>query len=94
MVSYLCRRQLVQPLRFVHQPCAVAGQTWLQPCVRRVSCFSPPPSIVRIPILYHTRVCAGKATLRLKIDMTSDNPTLWDPVAYRIKYTPHPHTGS
>lgn len=35
----------------------------------------------------------GTATLRLKIDMTSLNPTLWDPVAYRIKYTPHPHTG-
>jgi glutaminyl-tRNA synthetase len=35
----------------------------------------------------------GKATLRLKIDMTSPNPTLWDPVAYRIKYTPHPHVG-
>ncbi|RYG50510.1 hypothetical protein EON67_05140 [archaeon] len=36
----------------------------------------------------------GKATLRLKIDMTSVNPTLWDPVAYRIKYVPHPMTGS
>jgi glutaminyl-tRNA synthetase len=35
----------------------------------------------------------GSASLRLKIDMTSVNPTLWDPVAYRIKYTPHPHTG-
>jgi glutaminyl-tRNA synthetase len=30
----------------------------------------------------------GKVSLRLKIDMTSPNPTLWDPVAYRIKYTP------
>ncbi len=36
----------------------------------------------------------GKVSLRLKIDMTSPNPTLWDPVAYRIKYTPHPHTGT
>jgi glutaminyl-tRNA synthetase len=35
---------------------------------------------------------AGKAVLRLKIDMTSPNPTLWDPVAYRIKLTPHPMT--
>lgn len=35
----------------------------------------------------------GAATLRLKIDMTSSNPTLWDPVAYRIKYTPHQNTG-
>jgi len=36
----------------------------------------------------------GTATLRLKIDMSSPNPTLWDPVAYRIKFTPHPHTGN
>ena len=36
----------------------------------------------------------GTASLRLKIDMRSVNPTLWDPVAYRIKYTPHPMTGS
>ncbi len=36
----------------------------------------------------------GKATLRMRIDMGSPNATLWDPVAYRIKYTPHPHSGS
>jgi glutaminyl-tRNA synthetase len=36
----------------------------------------------------------GAVCLRLKIDMASANPTLWDPVAYRIKYTPHPHTGA
>lgn len=35
----------------------------------------------------------GAATLRLKVDMYSPNPTLWDPIAYRIKYSPHPHTG-
>jgi glutaminyl-tRNA synthetase len=35
----------------------------------------------------------GKAVLRMKIDMHAANPTLWDPVAYRIKYTPHPHAG-
>lgn len=35
----------------------------------------------------------GTATLRLKVDMTSPNPTLWDPVAYRIKFASHPHTG-
>ena len=34
----------------------------------------------------------GAASLRLRIDMRSENPTLWDPVAYRIKYTPHPMT--
>ena len=36
----------------------------------------------------------GEATLRMKIDMRSPNPCMWDPVAYRIKYIPHPHVGS
>lgn len=35
----------------------------------------------------------GKATLRMKIDMTHANPNMWDPVAYRIKFCPHPMTG-
>eukprot|EP00735_Rhodelphis_limneticus_P003131 TRINITY_DN1440_c0_g1::TRINITY_DN1440_c0_g1_i1::g.27099::m.27099 TRINITY_DN1440_c0_g1::TRINITY_DN1440_c0_g1_i1::g.27099 ORF type:complete len:656 (-),score=281.09,sp/P52780/SYQ_LUPLU/55.10/0.0,tRNA-synt_1c/PF00749.16/4.2e-108,tRNA-synt_1c/PF00749.16/1.5e+04,tRNA-synt_1c_C/PF03950.13/1e-43,tRNA-synt_1e/PF01406.14/0.1 TRINITY_DN1440_c0_g1_i1:97-1947(-) len=34
----------------------------------------------------------GMATLRLKIDNQNPNPTLWDPVAYRIKHIPHPRT--
>lgn len=37
---------------------------------------------------------ASAATLRLKMDMTSPNPNMWDQVAYRIKYVPHPHAGS
>eukprot|EP01017_Pseudomicrothorax_dubius_P024732 TRINITY_DN2627_c0_g1_i4.p1 TRINITY_DN2627_c0_g1~~TRINITY_DN2627_c0_g1_i4.p1 ORF type:complete len:654 (+),score=156.67 TRINITY_DN2627_c0_g1_i4:927-2888(+) len=36
----------------------------------------------------------GKYCLRLKIDYKHANPTLRDPVAYRVKYTPHPHTGN
>ena len=36
---------------------------------------------------------ASKATLRMKMDMTSPNPNMWDQVAYRIKYMPHPHAG-
>ena len=32
--------------------------------------------------------------LRLKIDMQHANPCMRDPVAYRIKYVPHPHAGS
>lgn len=36
---------------------------------------------------------ASDAILRLKMDMTSPNPNMWDQVAYRIKYVPHPHAG-
>lgn len=35
----------------------------------------------------------GKACLRMKMDLTSPNPNLWDQVAYRIKYVAHPHAG-
>ena len=35
----------------------------------------------------------GEATLRMKIDMQSGNPYLWDPVAYRVLDKPHPRTG-
>lgn len=39
------------------------------------------------------KYAANAATLRLKMDMTSPNPNMWDSVAYRIKYMPHPHAG-
>lgn len=35
----------------------------------------------------------GEACLRMKIDMSNDNPCMRDPVAYRIKFSPHPHVG-
>ncbi|XP_074309473.1 glutamine--tRNA ligase, cytoplasmic [Silene latifolia] len=35
----------------------------------------------------------GKATLRMKQDMQSDNPNMYDLIAYRIKFTPHPKAG-
>ncbi|XP_057765783.1 glutamine--tRNA ligase [Salvia miltiorrhiza] len=35
----------------------------------------------------------GKATLRMKQDMQSDNCNMYDLIAYRIKFTPHPHAG-
>ena len=35
----------------------------------------------------------GKATLRLKMDMSSNNPNMRDLVAYRIKFANHPHVG-
>mmetsp|Transcript_81974 Transcript_81974/g.95782 ORF Transcript_81974/g.95782 Transcript_81974/m.95782 type:complete len:567 (-) Transcript_81974:188-1888(-) len=33
----------------------------------------------------------GEATLRLKMDMKSDNPNMRDVIAYRVKYNEHPH---
>jgi glutaminyl-tRNA synthetase len=36
----------------------------------------------------------GSYTLRLKMDLESANPNMYDLVAYRIKYTAHPHAGS
>jgi hypothetical protein len=35
----------------------------------------------------------GEAFLRMKGDLMSDNPALWDTAFYRIKYALHPHTG-
>ncbi|KAL3805058.1 hypothetical protein HJC23_003286 [Cyclotella cryptica] len=35
----------------------------------------------------------GSLTLRLKMDFESANPNMYDLVAYRIRYTPHPHAG-
>ena len=35
----------------------------------------------------------GECTLRMKMDMQHPNPCMRDTVAYRIRYTAHPHTG-
>lgn len=35
----------------------------------------------------------GEAVLRMKMDLDSGNPCMWDLVAYRIKYHAHPHVG-
>ena len=35
----------------------------------------------------------GHCTLRLKMDFESSNPNMYDLMAYRIKYTRHPHAG-
>lgn len=39
------------------------------------------------------RIEEGKATLRMKQDMQNDNFNMYDLIAYRIKFTPHPHAG-
>mmetsp|Transcript_33280 Transcript_33280/g.50195 ORF Transcript_33280/g.50195 Transcript_33280/m.50195 type:complete len:691 (-) Transcript_33280:191-2263(-) len=36
----------------------------------------------------------GTWTLRLKMDFESSNPNMYDLVAYRIRYTRHPHAGN
>lgn len=33
------------------------------------------------------------ATLRMRGDLSSPNPNMWDTVFYRIRYSPHPHVG-
>lgn len=35
----------------------------------------------------------GECSLRVKMDMQHENPCMRDFVAYRIRYTPHPHSG-
>eukprot|EP01130_Rhizamoeba_saxonica_P013218 TRINITY_DN5610_c0_g1_i1.p1 TRINITY_DN5610_c0_g1~~TRINITY_DN5610_c0_g1_i1.p1 ORF type:complete len:771 (-),score=203.83 TRINITY_DN5610_c0_g1_i1:38-2350(-) len=35
----------------------------------------------------------GEATLRMKMDMQSPNPAMWDHIAYRVKFVEHPHVG-
>jgi len=35
----------------------------------------------------------GKATLRMKMDMRNDNFNMYDLIAYRIKFSRHPHAG-
>lgn len=39
------------------------------------------------------RFAENECCLRMKIDMTHENPNMRDPVAYRIRYVPHPHAG-
>mmetsp|Transcript_10955 Transcript_10955/g.20126 ORF Transcript_10955/g.20126 Transcript_10955/m.20126 type:complete len:794 (-) Transcript_10955:162-2543(-) len=35
----------------------------------------------------------GEAILRLKMDITHDNPNMWDIIAYRVMFQNHPHAG-
>ena len=35
----------------------------------------------------------GTATLRMKMDLMSPNPNMWDHAAYRIMFSAHPHAG-
>ena len=35
----------------------------------------------------------GTVCIRMKMDMNSGNPCMWDPVAFRVKFHPHVRTG-
>ncbi|KAL6311605.1 hypothetical protein AAG906_039101 [Vitis piasezkii] len=49
--------------------------------------------LIRRAKLIRGMIEEGKATLRMKQDMQSDNFNMYDLIAYRIKFTPHPHAG-
>jgi len=36
----------------------------------------------------------GEVCLRMKGDLASDNPAMWDPILYRVKHHAHPRTGT
>uniref|UniRef100_A0A453T1P3 Glutamyl/glutaminyl-tRNA synthetase class Ib catalytic domain-containing protein n=1 Tax=Aegilops tauschii subsp. strangulata TaxID=200361 RepID=A0A453T1P3_AEGTS len=38
-------------------------------------------------------IAEGAATLRMKQDMQNDTRNMYDLIAYRVKFTPHPHAG-
>jgi len=56
-------------------------------------CMSPDVHLMEFENMKNKKYESGGAVLRLKIDMSNDNHTLRDPIAYRINYTPHFKTG-
>jgi glutaminyl-tRNA synthetase len=59
----------------------------------RYRSMSPEIHLMEFENMKNKKYLSGNAVLRLKIDMTNDNHTLRDPIAYRINYTPHFKTG-
>jgi len=55
---------------------------------------SPETNLREFQLMKSGFYAEGEACLRAKIDYQNDNPTLQDPVIYRIKYVPHPHIGN
>eukprot|EP00835_Amoeboradix_gromovi_P005462 NODE_515_length_7357_cov_0.487875.p1 type:complete len:762 gc:universal NODE_515_length_7357_cov_0.487875:6378-4093(-) len=51
-------------------------------------------SLIEFNKMKNNQYKPGEAILRLKMDMQSNNPYFWDPVAYRIIHKSHPNTGN
>lgn len=54
---------------------------------------SPEENLQKFEWMRQGRYAEGEVSLRMKIDITSPNPCMWDPIAYRIIYEAHPHVG-
>jgi len=54
---------------------------------------SPEENLRKFELMSKGYYSEGEACLRMKIDMKHANPCMRDPVAYRIKFSPHPHVG-
>ncbi len=51
-------------------------------------------SLTEFTAMREGKYAIGKATLRMKMDLTHGNPQFWDLVAYRVLNTPHVRTGT
>ena len=54
---------------------------------------SPEENLILFEKMRQGRYAEGECCLRMKMDMQHPNPCMRDTVAYRIRYTPHPHSG-
>jgi len=61
------------------------------PCVHRDRPISE--SLVEFDRMKNGEYPERVACLRMKMDLDSGNPYMWDTVAYRVKYAPHHRTG-
>jgi glutaminyl-tRNA synthetase len=59
----------------------------------RFRSLSPDIHLLEFENMKNKKYASSEAVLRLKIDMSNDNHTLRDPIAYRINFTPHFKTG-
>ena len=80
----ICKKKLAEPNNAEVQKLSGNSPWRDRPIEESLSCFEN---------MRKGKYGPSDCTLRMKIDMDSPNPNMWDPVAYRIKYLPHPHAG-